>query len=535
MNNNYPESMNIFAEMGDSSSVTVCNTLCDKKMTVDLSGEFSLPDYLPEMRRLVRVTVTPTAPSKFISGNSVQLGGGVDYNVCYVGADGRLYGTSFPGEYSLNAAFDPDVEYDVHHGITAEADISAASVVGRVVGARKLSLKTRLIASIIALGSAEERLAEWASDPAHSHTQKLMKRVECHKRLVGSNDEIVLRDTLDAALEGARYVSSDCGVFIEEVRGGDGYVDCRGTVKVRYLLCRESDGAPFVVEKRYPLSETVELDGMKDGARATAFGTCTGIDVASDGIDGGDNECTIRIRILAQGFVGEQVSYVNDAYSTVYDTACEMKTVKLPTVCYCGLKNMTFDTVVPLDKLGIDRAKGEFNVVSTSVNASVGEWEFSEDGKKAAVNGSVCFNMLYSVITEEGSAEISSAETELPFKIDGFDTDAVGKTSLCSASALDPRVKIGAGELELGCEIALSCAATSEVNTENVLAVNILGETAEKRSGISLCFPGNDESLWSVAKKYRVLADQVRNDNRISTEFADDDARSLENVRYLIV
>lgn len=533
MKDNFFENMNILADAANSALPCIRRSLCDKKATCDISGEFVLPDYLPEMRKLVRVCLIPTAPSKFISGNAVQLGGGADYHICYVGADGKLYGTAFPTEYSFNAPFDPDAEYDADEGVFACADVCAESVVGRVIGARKIGLKARLSAKILALGGVKVRPAEWMKDPSHSQTQKLVKRQGCFGHLIGSNDEVILRDTVGDPDGGVRFISADCSAFIEEIHGGEGYADCRGTVKVRYLLCRENESIPYVLEKRYPLSETVELEGMKEGAPCTAYCVCTGVDAAT-GTDGGETECTVHMRILAQGFLPESVEYVSDAYSTVYDASAEKSTLRLPIMNGCVLRNMTYDTTLPLEKLNTQIGKGA-TVISVTASAATGEPEFNENGDKASVGGSVTFNILYSVEGDEGSTEIMSLECDTPFKIDGIDTDGIGKVTVCGATAFDPRAKIGANELGLGCELAISCAMVSEASVECVSEMNILGERDEKRGGISICYPGSEESVWSVAKKYRVAADRIMRENGISADLPADDKKSLENVKYLIV
>ena len=530
MNNKNLQTPDILTELSDPTNATLCRLLCDKRMSADLSGEYTLPDDLPEMRRLLRVNVIPTAPTRFISGNSVRVGGNLDYSVCYVGADGNIYGATFTGDYDFNAPFESDAEYDADLGVSANADVYAESVVGRVISARKLSLKARVGARIIAAGSTSGSMSPWLTDSAHAHTESLMKSAESCRYLTGGSDEIVIRDGID----GNRYVCADCSVFLEEVRSGEGYVDCAGSVRVAYLMRGEAGAPPVTVEKRYSLSETVELDGMKEGAPCTAFCVCTGIEV-SHSDDGGESECVIRLRILTEGFVPVTVRYVSDAYSTLYGSKCERKRVTLPMMGCCGLKNMTFEASLPLERLSLTTLKGGFTPVSVSASASVDSIEFSEDGEKGPAVGSVTFNILYSSNSDEGGIELSSVETELPFKMSGYGAKGEGSLSFCSAIAIDPRVKMGSGELELGCELALSCSAVASVDIETVSGIDLAEEALDRSGGISICYPGRGESLWSVAKKYRVPVDLVRRENQISSEIADDDSEGLERVRYLIV
>lgn len=532
-NNN--DSINIFGAPMEAADRAVWRAVCHRRLGAELSGEFTIPDYLPEMRKLLRVNVIPAAPSKFISEGSVQFGGSVEYFICYVGADGKPYGASFSDDYSLSAAFDPDSEYDSGEGVTADADISVESVFGKVIGARKLSLKSRISANVIALGCVRENAPAWLSEPMHTQTQKLIKVADYCRQMMGSNDEIELRDTLDLPTEGARFICAECGIFLEEVRPGDGYADCRGSVKVNYLLCREGERAPYAIERSFTLSEIVEIDGISEGAKCTAYCSCTGIDTSENG-DGG-LDVTLRLRLSAVAFSEERGGYVSDAFSTVYESSCDKKTTSLPILGCCEVKNMTFDGSYPIEKLVKSGVKPRVEIVSTAVSALAGGLEPSEDGR-AAVTGTVSFNILYSAPTEGGegeSDELCAAEVELPFRLNGWETLCDATSASCNACGFDPHVKVSGGELLLSCEIGVSAWSTSKVEIAEVREVALPAELSDKRGGISICYPGSGDSVWSIAKKYRAAVDSVTKDNALPTDIAPDDERSLQNIKYLIV
>ena len=53
----------------------------EKATVTDLSGDFALPDYQPEIKRLLRVSACVLPPSKFIGDNEGELSGSIDYYV----------------------------------------------------------------------------------------------------------------------------------------------------------------------------------------------------------------------------------------------------------------------------------------------------------------------------------------------------------------------------------------------------------------------------------------------------------------------
>lgn len=535
MKSNYSDTMNIFGDsaetVGKGSPITLA--VCNKRITTELSEDVTIPDYLPEIRKLIRVGVTPSAPSKYVSGSSVQFSGGVGYSVCYIGADGKLYGAEFSGEYNLNAPFD-GVEYDMNGGVTASADITVESVVGKVNSARKISLRSHLNAAVLALASCRSDDTAIGADQLHESTRRLVKEMGYCRQMQGCNDEIELHDTLDLSAEKAEFITADCGVFLEEVRAGDGYIDCRGTVKLKYLLRKAGESAPYSVERRIPLSEIVEMDGIAPGMACTAYCTRCGIDTRADDGEEGGIECTLRMRLVAQGFSDEKMSYVSDAYSTVYGCECEKVAVKLPVMSCCGIRNMTFDATAAADKL-IKAENGAMKIADVSVSAVASGIERSADTGKAAVVGNVTFNVICSAARPEGDDELFVTENEFPFKVETCELTGDTDLGSCYACAVDPTVRVNGEELEFTCEIGVSCWGVAFETVEKVASVELGDRLEDEGRGISICYPDKSDSLWSVAKKYRADAETVALENGIPSDISADDPRTLESVRYLIV
>ena len=64
--------------------------LCDRTVNTEINGEYTLPDYQPEIRRLLNVGLTVLPPAKYVGAGGVELNGTVEYRVLYVGGDGGL-------------------------------------------------------------------------------------------------------------------------------------------------------------------------------------------------------------------------------------------------------------------------------------------------------------------------------------------------------------------------------------------------------------------------------------------------------------
>ena len=52
----------------------------DRTVITELSEEFSLPDYQPEMKRLLRVRATVLPSDQYVGAGNVECSGRIDYN-----------------------------------------------------------------------------------------------------------------------------------------------------------------------------------------------------------------------------------------------------------------------------------------------------------------------------------------------------------------------------------------------------------------------------------------------------------------------
>ena len=58
--------------------------MSERDVVTELSTDFSLPDYQPEIKRLLRVTASMLPPSKYFGAGEAELAGNIDYYVLYM-------------------------------------------------------------------------------------------------------------------------------------------------------------------------------------------------------------------------------------------------------------------------------------------------------------------------------------------------------------------------------------------------------------------------------------------------------------------
>ena len=73
-----------------AESLQYQDLLLSRVLTQDITREISLPDYQPEIKRLLRVSATTQPPTRYIGGGNIEFSGNIDFSILYAAEDGAL-------------------------------------------------------------------------------------------------------------------------------------------------------------------------------------------------------------------------------------------------------------------------------------------------------------------------------------------------------------------------------------------------------------------------------------------------------------
>ncbi len=505
-----------------SASARLQIPISDKTVTTELSGDFVLPDYQPEIKRLLRVSASVLPPSKYIGDRQAEFAGNIDYYVLYIGSDNAPYCAPLTAEYKIDMPLDADMgESDGYlQSLGGSAAIQPDMISGRVTAPRKLSIKCRLKSRIQIFG-------EMPLEDGYTHgedgLQVLRGKVSATECLRGAGELLRVSDEMicDSRDGELRVISAEGRVLMSEVTSTRDAIVCRGDLYVKLLLCREEDGTPYTAIRKMPLSQTVAVEGVNTGDSASAKGSVCELNVTVDegriGIESG-------VIIEAQAAHSEDVEYVKDVYSVSRRSENGYKTVTVPRAAVCFGGNFTLSDSLSLEESGL--APGA-RVIDASGTATVEE--YSLEGGKCAISGKAKFALL-----TEKDGEYGISEAELPFS---YRTSASGDFSRanCECEIISARARADGERVGIDAEIGVMGMAMTD-SAERMLSGAAFGdEISAPRGEFVVCYPSDDDTLWSVAKRYGASLDALRESNRISDDASPDSLESLQNVPFLVI
>ena len=541
MNQNFTsDPSSLFSESADLSEV--CFPSVHRVWNTELSGDFSLPDYQPEIKRLLRITTQVSPPEHYISGDSMDLDGTLDYFVLYMGNDNRLYCAPLSSDYHLTLSLS-DARETAFFGLNTASghqictfDLCADTVTGRVTAPRRLNLKCKLRSGVRIYESADQS-ADFSHIGDVGSVEQLTETTDyCHlQRMLG--DPLPLQDDMLLDRDGSantRVICAEGKVMVQEAISGQNTVTCRGDVYLKLTTVAENTAddplAPTVTLRKLPFSQVIEVPGVTPDWRSCASGICSDLSVETE--DGHlHTELRIVLEVLSQK--NQKVSYVKDLYSVKKSTNCTYTSYPVQRALDCFNGNFTFSDTLSLSDVGIPATAKILDVTGTVYPDTL---TADPERERCILAGRCRFHIL---MQKEG--EYAFTEVELPFRYEketALDINAVQGAEIPhdgQAQAIICRARMDGERLGLDAEISVALRTMAEASLTAVSAVDEGADITRGRGEYVICFPAADDSLWSVAKRYHAPMAALSAANGISPSESPQAPETLNGIRYLIV
>ena len=519
-----------------------------RHMTAEVTGDFTLPDYQPEIKKLLRIGVNLLPPDPNRSGD---LMGRMDYYVLYVGMDGGVYCAPLSTEYRLESPVEghtAGMPASISEPTLCLCDLSSEVPVGRVVSPRRLSIRCKVKARVRAYGECP--LGPWSGDDSDPTVEALTAEIPVGRLYQALSEPLTLGDDiiLSPAEGEMRVVCAEGQVMMTEALPSAGTVSCRGEVTVKLTLCpadtvgdmlaelsgeavaEKSSPQLTVLQRKIPFTCAVGVEGVISSCAATACGYCTDMTVQMD-----DGRLHLEVGVLTEvrAQQNEVVSYVADLYSTrregvnryaVYPAEVEQKAIN---------GNFTLSDSLPLSEAGIDPASRVADVTAVAIPE---ELTAIPDKGRCLLTGKCRCHLL---LQKDG--ELSAAEVELPFRYEFDDMnlprgdEAVTPAFDGSMTVVNCRARMDGERVGIDAELAVSLRTHVAAPFTALTDVGFGSEVTRRRGEYVICFPAPTDTVWSVAKRYHAPMAALTAANNLPAGSNVDARESLEGIGYLIV
>lgn len=473
----------------------------EKNVSTELSSDYTLPDYLPEIRKILGIRHKLSPISRYI-GNTVEFSGRMDYELIYCSDSGELTSVPLGEDFSLEVSPEIPPWIDWASCGEAYASFTADSVNARATAPRKLNIKCRLNGNVICYGYDEQGLGV----TTEKNAERLQSKADFSSFHRNMSEVIELGDEipLTGGTERYRYISSNGRVNITDTSMSGNQLNCKGELVYDTMAESRESGEIVHFDGKIPFTQAVDLQSDTDGYTVhSATGYCNEIKIS----DGGDKYLLDAEIILETDSLGEgKAILTQDIFIPCHDCEVSYRDFKYETLFKNGCEKVVVNENISLKETPED----EIQIIDCITGIKLDPIKSSDESSD--ISGSMKAKIIY-----KSNGEYSSHDVTVPFSVSlGIIPPEEKRSVAVYPSISDVRCRAKGKEAALEADIALSYVIMQRESMKISDSIKAMEKGKNPQSGITVYYPEKDESLWSVAKKFGISLSELASLNGLS-------------------
>ena len=475
--------------------------------------DYVLPDYYPDIFKILRCSLTPGISSYSISGTQLFIDGAVNIKILYLSDDGvNIHIVEQKYTYSktleLTKASDRATVY-----LRAKTDYANC----RAISGRRFDVRGAV--------SCKVKVCAARSADIISGAQGLETKAEqlsyCGDRLFGGGQFMVREDietgTGKGGILGIIHCDSTAEISDIKIIAGKAVIKGEAKVKALYLVKIDDNTQDTeVMEAAVPISRIIDMDGLDDSYTCSAdirIMEC-GLEVKPS--DTGENrmlECNLTIDCKIIANKESNVSVLTDLFSTEYNADYTKTNMKVEYAPQQVNKQVTYKTALECKDGGLEEIF-DCRCELTGIGC-----RFDGEGM-LVITGQLCSQAIGRLSPSGTPVFIEKNEyAELSCDVGFGDENCVMEPNV---QIVDVGFNISGddkAELRITFELSGCIYRTKTVSViENVVVDT---EKPKEKSGeyaLKMYYADANEEIFSIAKKYNTKPEAIMEENELEEE-----------------
>lgn len=492
-----------------STVFPLLDTVSEQPVDLDLT----LPDYCPDIERILRCTLIPKVYLSNVSGDRLTVEGAACVRIVYFdGEKGSLRSFEHTALFSESFALkDSPADCCVY------VDTKPEYLNCRALSPRKLSLHGAF--SLYARAAVKQPLVYYGyedEDDLQVRTGSLpvsqLSGLCCD--MFGVTEDIPMSGRPGVSA----FIGYRCEARITELRaiGGKILLTAEGSLELMYLSDHAGNDIEYMTHS-FPISRVIDCAGADESAVIEARLDLMSYDLKlnDDALDGsGVLALDLKLCFNALCWHESEIALIDDVFSTQREVQARME----PFNCRCGVRRLDFtDTAKSVIAFDGEQIRQVIRVGAEQIAVS------------AAISGGaplLSSKLTVGIVYVNGDGEIRWVDRDIAFDYnptaDGYDCIDCVTADIYSLSyrIIDDR------SLELRAEIGYHMTVSRRVSRQTVASVST-DDNAEAYTGsdaLILYYADKGEDIWQIAKRYHSRPADIIAENELESDVLGDDA-----------
>jgi len=494
--------------------ITVNETIYDGVQEQSVELDYVLPDYCPEIFKVIKCRMQPRIVSRNISSDRVSYDLAVNITILYLSENNPAVHCV---KQKLN--YTKSIEFGrAYENVSVCLQPKTDYVNARPINPRRIDLRGAV--SIKARVEAARR-QEVISDAAGLNVQLRKMPVKyAASRLFAEKQMIISDETEINASKPAVHaiISADAVIIPRSKDVIANKIIVKGDADIKILYSCEKDGSPSLepLQILAPYSQIIDMDGVDQSYFTIVTPSVSSVEAtASGGTDGAFKKIRFEATVILDARACRQsdAEIVTDAYSTAF--SCDFSSSKI------RLDNQPFNiTETAQVKSAVEYSEGdilcvydvwtEISNVNTALNDGGGRFTVSGMLHNTVIAANQAGMPVTLENTQPFDYEVTYEELTPGAVIEADVTGLGGSYTMTSGSAVSVRNDL---------RVNASVYTTEEYDAVTDLQID--ESEPKERDGdyaLKLYYGSQGEDLWEIAKRYSSSVESIMEDNNLLSE-----------------
>lgn len=489
--------------------------LLNKNYEQPMEISMVLPEYYPEIEKILSCKAEPYIASKSIEGNSLVLNGTVNVTLIYDDAEGNM------NAYHASMPYTKKIELNLAEmSFSTAADAIIAYLNYKATSPKKVDVRGAL--NIHVEISAIER-CEVIQNIANE-TVEAQEAVAQGNRFFGSAEQNVFIEE-ELAVENDKApvkcilkVIKNCRVDACKVISNKAIV--KGMIECSIVYCSVNNQIERL-KIEIPFNQVIDFDGLNDNCNCIGDAQICSFDVATKTNYDGEIRTlviTATICLKLEAYENSEIHYLSDAYATRFETKIDRKEISISKLA--GVNEEKFvckkKIELPEEIMQIEACWGE------ATNITV-----RQEDKEAVIGG----NVLICVILRDMNNQCKFVERMIDFEWTKAMEDSEKHQMLqCDVKLTDMACNISGEGIEIQAELKTKCNVLKKQVLQCIESMEIMEDKPIKNIesiGAVLYFAKTGDDLWDIAKEHNTSKELIKEYNELDSDIINENMALL--------
>ncbi len=477
----------------------------------DVNEEYILPDYFPDIRKILLVKANIQNSEITADSSKANISGELYFSVVYLSEDGEIKCIGQYYDYTNKIVDEAIYEDSVLNG---RSFIKNRSV--RALSPRKLLIKAKIGTDLSVYNKlcVSPRLVGSEGVEDEFTLERKMNEIDCVNFIKFSEGDIRVSEDIEytGKMPIGEIISSDVELYNTDAKYSDSKLNIKGNAKFTCLFALNSEDEQKqyeMYEKIIPINKTCDLN-LPTGEWKINCNLMLGAFECSVANDSYGEPRIFELDFSASANMiamsNEKTYFTDDVFCTLYEYSNKYKTVNTQRVNMQDNVNFSVS------------GEGELPETDGQAESILMYEAIPQINSMENKAGKVIFNGETNVKLVVNTNENGYVNTEFtfPFKYEMQSTNNVSDKYMCDCYILDMKMRLDKNKINANAEIGLNLALFEDVSANAVESININKNNPIERQNekvMFLYYPEENESLWSIAKKYYVSPKEIEKAN----------------------